>query len=174
MSEKWKSILKSSAVRFVGLFFLLVLVLTLVLQVPWVDSNLVGPYVKVLASIGGTILGILQVESDTVGTIIRQGRFAVDIRRGCDGIVASILLISACLAYPFSWRDRVGGVLWGYLLIFVLNMIRIVGLFWLGVNGSVATFNFFHTYVSQFAVIALTMVFWVYWASTRQDSAQPN
>lgn len=63
-----------------------------------------------------------------------------------------------------QWISRILGTLYGYLLIFSLNMVRIVGLFLLGASGSRALFDFFHVYVSQFAVIALTMVFWLYWA----------
>lgn len=87
----------------------------------------------------------------------------MSIRRGCDGIVATILLVSACLAYPLSWKRRLSGVLLGYLLIFSLNLIRIVGLFVAGLKGSAQTFGIVHTYVSQFVVIALAMVFWIYW-----------
>ena len=87
----------------------------------------------------------------------------MNIRRGCDGVVATILLVSACLAYPLAWKSRLSGVLWGYVLIFALNLVRIVGLFIAGLNGSEQTFGFLHTYVSQFIVIALTMVFWIYW-----------
>ena len=83
----------------------------------------------------------------------------MSIRRGCDGIVATILLVSACLAYPLSWKRRLSGVLLGYLLIFSLNLIRIVGLFVAGLKGSAQTFGIVHTYVSQFVVIALAMVF---------------
>ena len=88
----------------------------------------------------------------------------MNIRRGCDGVVATILLVSACLAYPLAWKSRLSGVLWGYVLIFALNLVRVVGLFIAGLKGSEQTFGFLHTYVSQFIVIALTMVFWIYWA----------
>jgi exosortase/archaeosortase family protein len=105
----------------------------------------------------------LNVPVTTQGTGIFHAAFAVDIRRGCDGVEATILLVSACLAYPLSWRNRALGTVWGYLLIFVANLIRVVGLFLIGAKASLATFNLFHVYVSQFAVIALTMVFWIYW-----------
>jgi len=167
MNRRWKGRVDPTSVKFVGFFFVLVLALTLLIQVAWVDTNIIGPYTEALTRIGGRLLGLFGYQVQVHGTLIRQGTFAVDIRRGCDGVVASILLISACLAYPFSWRDRLLGTAAGYGLIFVLNMIRIVGLFAIGVDGSIQTFNFFHTYVSQFAVIALTMVFWVFWASKR-------
>ena len=122
------------------------------------------PYTESIAWLSGWVLDLLGFPAQVQGTIIRQDHFAVDIRKGCDGIVASLLLVSACLAYPFTWKNRLLGTLWGYGLIFTLNLVRIVGLFIAGLKGSAQTFNFLHTYVSQFAVIALAMVFWVFWA----------
>ncbi len=171
MSSRTIAGFDKTVLRFVGLFFALVLSLTLLVQISWIDSNLIGPYTEVLAKIAGGVLSLAGTDAQVLGTVIRKGAFAVDIKRGCDGVVASILLISACLAYPFSWRDRLLGTVIGYGLIFTLNMIRIVGLFLVGLSGSTRTFDFFHTYVSQFAVIAVTMVFWVFWAGRQQPSS---
>ncbi len=170
VSSGWKSYLDPVALRFVGLFVLLVVVLSWLVQLEWVDRHLIGPYTSVLASMAAGLIRVLGVEASNFGSIIQQAGFAVDIKRGCDGVVASILLISACLAYPFSWKNRLLGTLIGYGLIFTLNMIRIVGLFMIGLGGSDQLFDFFHTYVSQFVVIAVTMVFWIFWAG-RQSAA---
>jgi exosortase H (IPTLxxWG-CTERM-specific) len=153
--------------RFVGLFFVFVLGLTFLIQISWLDEHLIEPYTQLIAAAAGSLLRGIIGNVEVVGTMIRQGNFAVEIRRGCDGVVASILLISACLAYPFSWRNRLTGVLLGYTLIFVLNMLRIVVLFFVGLAGSAQSFQFFHVYVSQFVVIGFTMVFWIFWAGRK-------
>lgn len=160
--------IQGATLRFVGLFFLFVLGFTLVFQSAWVDKKIILPYTSFIAAISSEILGFLDIPAQAQGTLIREDRFAVDIRRGCDGVVATILLVSACLAYPFSWKGRVLGTLWGYALIFTADLIRIVGLFIVGLKGSAQTFDFLHVYVSQFVVIALTMVFWIFWAGRQK------
>ena len=132
------------------------------------DKNVILPYTEFIAALSSGILDLLDIPAEAQGTLIRHGRFAVDIRRGCDGVVATILLVSACLAYPLAWKDRVLGTLLGYALIFTANLIRIVILFVAGLKGSAQTFDFLHTYVSQFVVIALTMVFWIFWAGRQK------
>ncbi|MFQ5740595.1 MAG: exosortase H [Acidobacteriota bacterium] len=159
------------ALRFVGVFSVLVFSLTFLVQLGWMEDRLIAPYTRMLSALGGITLETLGTEVQVLGTVIRHDGFAVDIRRGCDGVVATILLVSACLAYPFSWKDRLLGTSLGYVLIFVLNMFRIVGLFLVGVRGSTQTFDFFHTYVSQFGVITVTMVFWIYWAGRRRTDS---
>jgi exosortase/archaeosortase family protein len=80
-----------------------------------------------------------------------------------DGVVASIVLVSAFLTCPLAWRDRLLGGLIGYAIIFGLNLLRILSLFLLGVSGYRQAFNFGNTYVSQFAVVIVTMIFWIFW-----------
>jgi len=151
------------AVRFVLLFFVFVLGFNVLMEISWVQENLVLPYTTIIAKISAGLLGLFDNSIQVSGTIIRSDSFAVDIRRGCDGVVATIILISACLAFPLSWSRRASGALLGYLLIQILNLVRIVGLFLLGAAGAAQLFDFLHTSVSQFFVIALTMVFWIYW-----------
>ncbi len=172
MSPGSKSFFDRTALRFVGVFFVLVVGLTFLIQVPLVDRYVIGPYTEALAWMASGVLNLFESGVVTAATVLRKDAFAVDIKRGCDGVVATILLVSACLAYPFSWRDRLLGTLIGYGLIFTLNMIRIVALFLIGLRGSAGAFDFFHVYVSQFAVIAVTMVFWLFWAGRSQPAVQ--
>ncbi|HSR49776.1 MAG TPA: exosortase H [Acidobacteriota bacterium] len=167
--KDWKESLKQPAVRFVAGFVVVVLLFNLLLALTWVDDNLIHPYTQFITSVSANVLVLLGYDDlSWQGTVIRTGRFAVDIRRGCDGVVATILLIAACLAFPASWKQRLIGTSLGFVLIFALNQVRIVVLFALGDQGSMNLFEFVHTYVAQFAVIALTMVFWVYWAGRQK------
>lgn len=163
MRRQTKNLLGNPTLKFSGLFFAYVLLAGFLIRLDWVDQHLIGPYTVLITRISGAILNAAGVSVETLGTNIRHSSFAVDIRRGCDGIVASVILVSACLAYPLRWRARVLGSLWGYTLIFVLNLIRVTGLFYVGLKGSSQTFEFIHIYVAQFAVIALAMVYWIYW-----------
>jgi exosortase H (IPTLxxWG-CTERM-specific) len=149
--------------RFAIVFFLLVISLSLMLEIPWIQQNVVLPYTATVAHLCAVLLAPMIQGVEVTQTIIRSSPFTVDIRRGCDGVVASIILASAFVAYPMAWRRRIWGMLLGFLLVQILNLVRIVGLFLLKTSGSEQIFDFFHTYVSQFVVIALVMVFWIYW-----------
>lgn len=62
-------------------------------------------------------------------TALRIPGLEVQLLRGCDGMEAWLMLISALLVFPFPWRRRLLGALWGSLLVFGLNLLRIVSLF---------------------------------------------
>lgn len=163
MRRQTKNLFGNPVFKFSGLLFAYVLLGAFFIRLDWVDQHLIRPYTVFITHISGAVLNAAGVSVETLGTTIRHSSFVVDIRKGCDGIPATLVLISACLAYPLSWRARVLGSLWGYTLIFVLNLIRVTGLFYIGLKGSSQTFEFVHIYVAQFAVIALAMVYWIYW-----------
>lgn len=158
-------------VRFLVLFFGMVLGLSLLIQIPFVDRALVLPYVEFITYVSGAIYRIFDASVETSQTLISHSNFVVNIKRGCDGIVATIILVSACLAFPAPWRKKASGLIQGYSLIFILNLIRIEVLFALGVNGHMDLFQMIHTYVAQFIVIISAMVYWLYWAGTTRSPA---
>jgi len=163
---------RASKVRFLILFFLLVAGLSLLIKLPAVDQWIITPYVEGITSIAGFISGIASGSVEASRTYLHHPDFSVNIKKGCDGIIATIILVSACIAFPSTWKMKVLGILSGYLLIFILNIARILLLFSLGVHGEMELFNLVHVYVAQFIVIVGAMVFWIYWAGkTRTVSA---
>lgn len=62
-------------------------------------------------------------------TALRIPGLEVQLLRGCDGMEAWLMLMTALLVFPAPWKRRALGMLWGSLLIFILNQIRIVSLF---------------------------------------------
>jgi hypothetical protein len=48
-----KSLVNRGVSRFVGLFFLFVLALTFLIQIPWIDEMVIEPYTQVIAAVDG-------------------------------------------------------------------------------------------------------------------------
>jgi len=167
MSRVWPK-LDPQAVRFVLTFFICVAAFSLVVQVPWINDRIIIPYTAFLARITARVLTWTGYPVAAEGPALIWKGIVVSIRRGCDGLEAAILLISACLAYPARWKSKLLGTLAGFVVIFVLNLVRIVVLAYLGFTGTQENFDFAHVYVAQFAVIAVTMVFWIFWAGKQK------
>ncbi len=148
------------------MFLVLVIVAGLLIRLPWFDRSVLLPYTSFITRLAGVIIQTIGVDAKVEGTAILHSSFSVDIRRGCDGMEATLLLVCATLAYPFcSLRRRVLALLSGYAVIFVMNMIRVVGLFLLGYRGFMGVFDFVHTYVAQFAIVTAVMILWLFWIS---------
>jgi len=92
------------------------------------------------------------------------GGFGVEMRDGCNAVNVTILLFSAVLAFPASWKMKAAGLVAGSVLIQVVNIVRFISLFYLG-QWSPNWFDFFHSYVWESLIVLDTMVVFWFWVS---------
>lgn len=97
------------------------------------------------------------------GAILRApGGFGVEMRDGCNAINVTILLWSAVLAFPASWKTKALGLVIGSLILQMLNIVRFISLFYLG-QFSMTWFDFAHAYLWESLLVLDTMViFWLW------------
>jgi exosortase H (IPTLxxWG-CTERM-specific) len=105
------------------------------------------------------------------GTAISGGGFAVNIENGCNGLETALLFVSAVLAFPAPWRARLLGGLAGLAAIQLVNLVRVVSLFWIGRHYPVF-FRSSHTVIWQSAVVLFGVVLFFLWAA-RQPRQTP-
>ncbi len=99
-------------------------------------------------------------------TIIQVNNgFAVTILAGCNGIEAMIVLCAAVLAYPAPPRHKLLGLVAGIAAIQVLNLVRIVSLFYLG-QWNRAVFEWAHLYAWQVLIMLDALIVWLLWLRT--------
>mgnify|MGYP003382444000 CR=1 FL=1 len=73
-----------------------------------------------------------------------------------------LVLIAAMLAFPAPCRYRLAGIAVGIFAIQVLNLVRIVSLFFLGLWSQTA-FEWAHLYVWQALIMLDALVVWLLW-----------
>lgn len=101
------------------------------------------------------------------------GGFAVEMRDGCNAINVTILLWSAVLAFPATWRMKILGLAAGSALIQIVNILRFISLFYLG-QYSATWFEFAHSYLWETLIVLDTMIVFWFWVSSvlRDRTAQ--
>ena len=99
--------------------------------------------------------------------------FGVEMRDGCNAINVTILLWSAILAFPSSWRMKAAGLLAGSAIIQVINILRFITLFYLG-QYSLPWFDFAHAYLWESLIMLDTMVVFWYWVNRVQRANSPS
>jgi exosortase/archaeosortase family protein len=95
-------------------------------------------------------------------TALRIPGLEVQLLRGCDGMEAWLMLMSALLVFPFPWRRRLLGALWGSLLVFGLNLLRIVSLFHVALRRP-DWFEIAHSVLWQSAMVIAVAAFILAW-----------
>jgi exosortase H (IPTLxxWG-CTERM-specific) len=138
-------------------------VLYLLVVIPPSNTHVVIPFTERIVTVSAGLLRALGEPAVTAGTVITSGNFAVDVKNGCNGLEAAVILASAVLAFPATLRQRLAGLAAGFAVIQVLNLVRVVSLFWLGVHRP-AVFELFHNAVWQTALILVAVSLFVFWS----------
>jgi len=150
--------------RFILLFLALLLVLFVAELTSPVERHVILPFTAVLADASAWIIHLFDGSTVANGKLIQNasGTFIVSIERGCNGIEAVIILISAILAFPSPWKHRVLGLVFGFVAIQMLNLVRIVSLFYLGLWSPV-WFKWFHEYLWQALIVLDALIVFLVW-----------
>ncbi|MEO8247855.1 MAG: exosortase H [Burkholderiales bacterium] len=145
--------------------FLLLLVLLFVGQLTWpVQAWLVQPWTAFLATAGATVVQLFDPAVISHGKVLQHAEsgIGVSIEAGCNGVEACLMLLAALLAWPASWSARLVGIGAGFLAIQLVNLVRIITLFYLaGWNADV--FRFAHLYLWQALIMLDVLVVWLLW-----------
>lgn len=150
-------------IRFLVIFVIILSVAFTTIALRPVNAAVVIPYTRWVAALSGHLLGLFGEKIAINGCALTSPRFSVTIYNGCNGLIATLILLSGVLAFPARWPGKVIGVLGGILAIQIINLIRIVSLFYIGVFIP-KLFNQAHIYIWQSIVILSSVALWIAWA----------
>ena len=155
--------------------FLLLLALAFGLELtPWAQAFVVTPWTDTVARMSGALMRTFDASITTSGNVIGStvSPFAVAIEAGCNGVEATLVLVAAMLAFPAPWRHRLAGIGIGVATVQVLNVIRVVTLFYLG-QWNEHAFEWAHLYVWQALIMLDVLIVWVIWVKMAPSGTAP-
>lgn len=125
-----------------------------------------------LTTARSTLAGIhlLGIEASRDGSVIRHAAgFAYEITYRCTGFVLMSLLTIAMLSARVSSRRKLAGLALGLPCVCILNWIRLLSLFWIGINNP-RLFGLAHDVIWEGVMILVTAGIWLWW---RRTDAEP-
>jgi len=162
--------------RFFTVFVVLLVVMFTAELTPWAQQFFVVPWTNALASISTSIVTLFDPNVVASGKVIRSvtNGFAVSIEAGCNGVEATLVLLAAILAFPAPWRHKVIGIAIGIVAVQLLNVVRVISLFYIG-QWNFAVFEWAHQYVWQALIMLDVLVVWLVWVRRvpRTRDAEP-
>lgn len=158
--------------KFLFLFFLLLVSLFVIELTAPAQKYFVQPFTALLASISISLIHLFDDNVMSYGVVIYNtvNQFAVSIEAGCNGIEASIILFSAIMAFPRSWKSRLLGVVVGLLSLHAVNIVRIISLFYIG-QWNMTVFEWAHLYLWQALIMLDVFVVFLLWLKFAPDKA---
>jgi len=152
---------------FLGRFIALLAVLYFAVAAHPVNDAVIVPFTAGIARASAVALNALGEGVTVVGTEIKSPRVSVNIENGCNGVETALLFGAAVLAFPAPWKRRLLGLSLGFAAIQLVNLARVVSLFWIGAHRP-ALFSASHTVLWQSIVVLCGVLLFLLWASREQ------
>ena len=152
----------SGSARFILIFSLVLLGLFGLELQPAVQAHLIEPFTGWLAAVSAALISPFDPAVVSHGRVIEHtsAQFAVSIEAGCNGVEAAIVLIAAVVAYPARWRQKIVAIGLGFAAIQVMNIARIISLFYLG-QWDLGAFTWTHLYLWPVLIMLDVLVVFV-------------
>lgn len=154
---------KRTAVRFVVVFVALVALFYLPYSFVSQTETYATIYLTIIAKATSVVLNIFGQGTTAVGPYVSSAALSFRIIPGCDGTEGFALFGAAVLASPFALRSRLKFLLIGFAVLFLVNTLRIVTLFIIGVYRP-HIFHSVHMDVWPGFIIFTVLVTWLTWA----------
>ena len=119
-----------------------------------------------------TVIGNLA--ADTINTLtpdrkvraiensILSSKAKLNIVRGCDGSGVLFMLVAAILGFGAHWRKTLVGLALGVAIVYLINQVRIVGLYYV-IEHNRLWFPPVHTYYAPTLIILLISIYFLFW-----------
>lgn len=165
LKEGWAA--KSPVLLFVISFFGIMVLFYIFIQSAFYQQTFQPIIVRINAQVASFILNIFGAHTVASNDLIASNAGSISIKRGCDALLPIFLFMSAVLAFPAKWKDKLLGLGVGVGLLLVVNLVRIISLFWIQLYFPSA-FDLMHLEVWQVIFIILGVLFWIYWMNWTQ------
>ena len=120
------------------------------------------PVNNLFATIASKALTLIGIPAKHTGDTIANATFSISVKQGCDSMEAMAIFICGVVAFPSKLRIKLYGLLVGCFIILFMNLVRLIHLFWIGLNHH-DLFDLFHLEIWQGLFIMLSIVLWLLW-----------
>ena len=151
--------------EFVGLLLAFQLLFEL-----WIkSSDWFAWYLRENAALGALILRGLGAPVHAIDNVIESEGYSLAILPGCDGLQPLAIFLIGVVAYPARARRKLSVMVTGTLLLLTLNLMRILSLYYIGVDWPGA-FVTAHEEVWPVGFGVVAFVLWLAWAQRVSNS----
>lgn len=97
-----------------------------------------------------------EIDARAVGARVAAPGGGLNVLQGCEGTEVFFLLVAALAAHPLRWKVRLVGLLAGAAVVFVLNEMRLLALFY-SYRLDRSLFDQLHGLVTPLVLVVLTL-----------------
>jgi len=132
----------------------------------WIaESAWFARYLELNARISASVLRAFGTVAVADGVQLTGGGTGLEIKHGCDALQPTAFFVIAMLSSPVAipFRRRIMPIVLGVAALLMLNIVRIVSLFYIRMYRP-SWFDIFHMDIWQAVFIFVPLVLWIAWA----------
>ena len=129
---------------------------------PFCDRVFWPVNLKATAWASNLILSGLQQHTTLAGNTINSDKLTFLVKRGCDATEPVWMLAAGVIAFPAPIRRKLVGILAGTVLLLGINLLRVVGLFFVS-RYHPSLYDTLHLTIFPAVFIMLAMLIWYGW-----------
>jgi exosortase/archaeosortase family protein len=126
------------------------------------QDQVVEPFTRGIAWVTYELMRAVGTPVSLDGVTVRVPNFAVLIRNNCNAAYEMGLYAAATLAYPAPASRRTTGILFAVVVLYVVNLIRVLSLLYTGYLFP-GFFEAVHVYVWQVLFLVVVASLWLSW-----------
>lgn len=135
-------------------------------------QDVLAPLEEMTARVTQALLEAGGLEVEREGAVLSHASgFAYEVYWRCTGLLPGVFVAGLILASPGSARDRGVGAAAGAAVVLVVNFVRLVHLFHLGVRHP-AVFGWAHSVIWEAGIVLLVLAVWRGWV--RWSTGRPG
>ena len=100
--------------------------------------------------------------------------FFITITEACTALSAMLILYAAVLAFPASWRSKLGAILIGSVVIQAVNVIRLISLVYIGFWFDTSVFDIVHENIWPLIIYFSSFGCFLGWVSLFTEEKAPD
>jgi exosortase/archaeosortase family protein len=139
----------------------------------WFIDLVANPFALFLSQLIGEVILFLGFQIERAGTIITAGGLSLEIYYMCTGIYQMAGFMAAVLAFPTNYQNKIIGCVWGFFGIGILNLTRILSIFFVGFYFPNLVI-IFHGVIWQVLMILFSLLLWMLWANKNFRAIRKN
>ncbi len=153
----------TSILKFVLAFVLFIVLFYVVYSTSFFTDYILTPFIQFQASLTGIVLNLFNQGATVTGGVVENAAGSINVSKGCDGIEPIAFFIIGVMIIPVALRSKLIGVFFGVLTLFILNILRIIGLFFANIYAR-NIFEGLHLHGGFALFIFITLIVWLIWA----------
>jgi len=119
-------------------------------------------YARIAALTFGALLRVFGVNTSVVGNILSFNKSMLNIGPECTNLACLMVYFAGVIAYPTSLKNRGLGLLYGTVILYLVNIVRL-GLLAIAEKAGGNVFDFIHRFLWPTLFIIFGVIVWVWW-----------